>query len=173
MRGATSEAHSRAGNLQHFNPRAPCGARRYPTLRPFGAIAISTHAPLAGRDYKAQYHHQATHLFQPTRPLRGATLLVDSGSSAEFISTHAPLAGRDEKQQREAEKELKFQPTRPLRGATSAPPKSVICTIFQPTRPLRGATFKASYDDIATTNFNPRAPCGARRSVGRFAGQFE
>ena len=33
---------------------------------------------------------------------------------------------------------------------------------FQPTRPLRGATCLPSASAAALTNFNPRAPCGAR-----------
>ena len=36
-------------------------------------------------------------LFQPTRPLRGATDLRDDYVPQEEISTHAPLAGRDSK----------------------------------------------------------------------------
>ena len=35
-------------------------------------------------------------VFQPTRPLRGATLLRRALGDARDISTHAPLAGRDE-----------------------------------------------------------------------------
>ena len=56
-----------------FNPRAPCGARpivRCPTL--------------------------AGLVFQPTRPLRGATLCPQIQVAGRAISTHAPLAGRDE-----------------------------------------------------------------------------
>ena len=58
--------------LHHFNPRAPCGARPE-------RVALAC----------------ATEIFQPTRPLRGAT--VDNGEIAAviIISTHAPLAGRD------------------------------------------------------------------------------
>ena len=35
--------------------------------------------------------------FQPTRPLRGATLNELINTKADKISTHAPLAGRDSK----------------------------------------------------------------------------
>ena len=34
-------------------------------------------------------------LFQPTRPLRGATEALDAVELLFDISTHAPLAGRD------------------------------------------------------------------------------
>ncbi len=104
--------------------------------------AISTHAPLAGRDVssipsrtlsrnfnprapcgarpRGMGHNPVHRLFQPTRPLRGATAafpqlslltayfnprapcgarpqLFHSFPSSQRISTHAPLAGRDSK----------------------------------------------------------------------------
>ena len=34
-------------------------------------------------------------VFQPTRPLRGATIHNDADKQNRKISTHAPLAGRD------------------------------------------------------------------------------
>ena len=73
LRGATPSAMSRPRQCPYFNPRAPCGARRF--TRHFGVSFqnISTHAPLAGRD--------------------DATL---DTKMLHCISTHAPLAGRDE-----------------------------------------------------------------------------
>ena len=80
---------------------------------------------------------------------------------------------------------MRFQPTRPLRGATISSHHLSAREVFQPTRPLRGATLEALKDravlDISThaplagrdnsacwlvsksRDFNPRAPCGARR----------
>ena len=55
-----------------------------------------------------------------------------------------------------------FQPTRPLRGATEIAHKLTDTIKFQPTRPLRGATRPASSGSACRSNFNPRAPCGAR-----------
>ena len=146
---------------------------------------ISTHAPLAGRDVYCVAAVGCGPIFQPTRPLRGATLSLRALPLMSSI----------------------FQPTRPLRGATSivkfnnrfhvnfnprAPcgarhqqheTYTETCQ-FQPTRPLRGATGLAGiyyrYGKISThaplagrdprpmmtikiiKNFNPRAPCGAR-----------
>ena len=80
-------------------------------------------------------------LFQPTRPLRGATAnAAANDAEVKSISTHAPLAGRDFKQTTKMAWDKKFQPTRPLRGATSDKRQFVIDRPFQPTRPLRGAT---------------------------------
>ena len=149
---------------KNFNPRAPCGARheRLP-FSPLALTQISTHAPLAGRDFQC-FGLLIQRLFQPTRPLRGATgVLRLLALRAEVISTHAPLAGRDDlsgcpvrpathfnprapcgaRHDRFAmieRKKKRFQPTRPLRGATVSAEVSFWIDAFQPTRPLRGAT---------------------------------
>ena len=94
-------------------------AGRDPRPRPRrGSTKISTHAPLAGRDRRGlhreednyyfnprapcgarqlgtEYRNKGQKKFQPTRPLRGATLAEDRVGHGESISTHAPLAGRD------------------------------------------------------------------------------
>ena len=81
-----------------------------------------------------------TLLFQPTRPLRGATQwnfpLV---YKAEFQPTR-PLRGATAWSFIAALQPLEFQPTRPLRGATTTAGTCSIAGVFQPTRPLRGAT---------------------------------
>ena len=82
--------------LEYFNPRAPCGARQWQLLNVRGASEISTHAPLAGRDFVGIEPIGVRGRFQPTRPLRGATgCEFDGKKYTAYISTHAPLAGRD------------------------------------------------------------------------------
>ena len=106
-----------AGPSPHFNPRAPCGARRLHGGPRGPGRLISIHAPLAGRDpFKVKYRRYPT-IFQSTRPLRGATEAAPKaslgftfqstrplrGATANIkrvyqdheISIHAPLAGRD------------------------------------------------------------------------------
>ena len=78
-----------------FNPRAPCGARRRPLSYCFMLSGISTHAPLAGRDVIIAFYFGTQSQFQPTRPLRGATVGRTAMHCVGSISTHAPLAGRD------------------------------------------------------------------------------
>ena len=58
---------------------------------------------------------------------------------------------------------FEFQSTRPLRGATNAVPNLREQTRFQSTRPLRGATASRAHPRPPPGDFNPRAPCGARR----------
>ena len=58
--------------VEHFNPRAPYGARP-----------------------KQEFDPWRDELFQSTRPLRGATLMVPVSLWTMSISIHAPLTGRD------------------------------------------------------------------------------
>ena len=123
--------------------------------------------------------------FQPTRPLRGATMIRGFPPGNYIISTHAPLAGRDGMTALQKWLKEEFQPTRPLRGATlDRDFLAADCRIsthaplagrdlaalvgeikgkkFQPTRPLRGATGYTTMWCSIRLDFNPRAPCGAR-----------
>ena len=165
MRGATPTATAWMIWTMHFNPRAPCGAR----LRVGDALTvdgfISTHAPLAGRDDINNPVLSEAFAFQPTRPLRGATVLTSIAWTPRDISTHAPLAGRDENCWKQYHSLGVFQPTRPLRGATPPPTRLTPPVAFQPTRPLRGATPDQPQNLPMVLYFNPRAPCGARREA--------
>ena len=77
-------------------------------------------------------------------PLAGSDGIEESGEATiSGVSTHAPLAGSDPNWAETARRAPRFQPTLPLRGATSDP-----C----PSWP--------------TCRFNPRSPCGERRSSG-------
>ena len=162
LRGATAQLAHRVPRRRHFNPRAPCGARRSGHEHSGNTMRISIHAPLAGRD---------------TLRVHALPLLAD-------ISIHAPLAGRDDSARAMSYDEPNFNPRAPC-GAR--PPAGRCCfrrsyfnprapcgarpagsrarssrLRFQSTRPLRGATSAASYTGACSCYFNPRAPCGAR-----------
>ena len=81
--------------------------------------------------------------FQSTRPIRGATAVLVSEAVFEDISIHAPHTGRD----------------------TPRTFSAFIPALFQSTRPIRGATAQSIITTSAPTNFNPRAPYGARRTA--------
>ena len=57
---------------------------------------ISTHTPLAGRDYRAAKLIHSENAFLLTRPLRDVTQETLGAHKQYFISTHTPLAGRDQ-----------------------------------------------------------------------------
>ena len=100
-----------------FNPRAPCGARPVTKIDAVAEITFQPTRPLRGATVCFVCLHIRRLSFQPTRPLRGATVKLVIAGVTYGISTHAPLAGRD-----------RMSPVRPH----------------------------------GRSNFNPRAPCGAR-----------
>ena len=139
LRGATERTSPPSARTRHFNPRAPCGARHRLGSNWLWDLRISTHAPLAGRDFWPFQSQAHVH-----------------------ISTHAPLAGRDSTACSSFDLDFTFQPTRPLRGATISPLSSTgYCTGFQPTRPLRGATVPRS-QAAAEIEISTHAPLAGR-----------
>ena len=115
---------------KYFNPRAPCGARLNECCGSRRRCIISTHAPLAGRDFISS--KLCTKLQISTHaPLAGrdSTSIITLSCSLR-ISTHAPLAGRDQIMSIAFIASMGFQPTRPLRGATAKVYKS-LCTFLR------------------------------------------
>ena len=104
---------------------------------------ISIHAPLAGRDV----------------PEAHSLLLLD-------ISIHAPLAGRDYSRSSIYLRVVLFQSTRPLRGATPFLIKLWLRGMISIHAPLAGRDESVLPLPWGPQNFNPRAPCGARRGNG-------
>ena len=95
LRGATEPTSKLPTRLADFNPRAPCGARHVNRFAWYGSRKISTHAPLAGRDFCRFRYFQKLRDFNPRAPC-GARLFMVGDVFSSMI----------------------FQPTRPLRGAT-------------------------------------------------------
>ena len=81
--------------IGNISTHAPLAGRDSAVNYGQGSSGISTHAPLAGRDANFRLWIKLINKFQPTRPLRGATL-----------------------QETIFDLKMEFQPTRPLRGAT-------------------------------------------------------
>ena len=125
---------------ERFNPRAPCGARLTFFLMRRPQNLFQPTRPLRGATERVNVETMTGQRFQPTRPLRGATCGLLVFRSGFHISTHAPLAGRD--------------------GCWRIASRST--ERFQPTRPLRGATYQKCFLSLGSRDFNPRAPCGAR-----------
>ena len=111
LRGATSSSVP-STTSSSFNPRSPCGSDSCPRSR-FSRPLVSTHAPLAGSD-EAPRVFRAIAPFQPTLPLRGATVelaLLHSGGCV--VSTHAPLAGSDAPSGLRSRTATRFNPRSP------------------------------------------------------------
>ena len=138
LRGATV-ANSTPYSSGSISTHAPLAGRDHCPNSFATIIEISTHAPLAGRDPVLIVQIFAVCIFQPTRPLRGATAI-------------RTICKADEP----------FQPTRPLRGATRS--KSFLQLRFKNFNPRAPCGARPVLHKGCKTreNFNPRAPCGAR-----------
>ena len=164
MRGATFSTFSAVAKVKDFNPRAPCGAR--------------PPSPDPGPPRSAK--------FQSTRPMRGATQTVYSDFyKLHYFNPRAPCGARLPFAICVLFKPVNFNPRAPCGARRTLPSESFAFGGFQSTRPMRGATTtvlaKAKQTLISihaphagrdpgellhlvpTVNFNPRAPCGARR----------
>ena len=124
---------------RHFNPRAPCGARR------------------AAEGEAGQWN-----LFQSTRPVWGATDFARQITAENVISIHAPRVGRDVSAGRPSGTSPYFNPRAPCGARPSMPSLSSRAVKFQSTRPVWGATRGRHPSGRCPGHFNPRAPCGAR-----------
>ena len=147
---------------EHFNPRAPCGARRLKLLLWCRTIHFNPRAPCGARQ-RCRNPKSSHKIFQSTRPMRGATRERDNSISArEEISIHAPHAGRDKVKSnieslqkisihaphagRDQDYRLGFENGKisihaPHAGRDSTfYPSNPQDRIFQSTRPMRGAT---------------------------------
>ena len=123
--------------------------------------------------------------FQSTRPVWGATVQADDTEFLVRISIHAPRVGRDATRKHGCRTGRDFNPRAPCGARQKSRTFSWQGRQFQSTRPVWGAT--QHHDETLTyyiisihaprvgrdhykynlklrpKNFNPRAPCGARR----------
>ena len=74
VRGATRRRHSGRGTACYFNPRAPCGARRWAVQRSATTYTyFNPRAPCGARRHPAAAGSPRSQRFQSSRPVRGAT----------------------------------------------------------------------------------------------------
>ena len=128
---------------QNFNPRAPCGARLFSGKTSVGNSVISIHAPRVGRDCSHVFFSFQRSRFQSTRPVWGATPFA-SISLAAFLS---------------------FQSTRPVWGATQWVAFKDMLTLISIHAPRVGRDYADNTRLSTSSDFNPRAPCGARQAI--------
>ena len=128
----------------HFNPRAPCGARRYAAC----AGEISTE-------------------FQSTRPLRGATFAgCRNQSRSGNFNPRTPCGVRRNGQCRHHQRLLHFNPRTPCGVRPWMACLGRLGPRISIHAPLAGRDMSALSCRIGRAHFNPRAPCGVRLEVG-------
>ena len=155
----------------------------------FAALAdkwwdISIHAPHAGRDRYSVSTASEPSLFQSTRPMRGATTQRSSMAlPILYFNPRAPCGARPASPPF-CGHEWPFQSTRPMRGATDKAAAASMYGSISIHAPHAGRDLRskppcleslisihaphAGRDDVGfvfckqPSDFNPRAPCGAR-----------
>ena len=149
-----------------ISTHAPLAGRDYSCWFRSPQSLISTHAPLAGRDLTFAPENLPESRFQPTRPLRGATQRgLSSKGIRRYFNPRAPCGARRGREHDCGIHGCHFNPRAPCGARRLESGTRRGLSLFQPTRPLRGATRRRSIIRNRHTNFNPRAPCGARRST--------
>ena len=116
--GATQLRCSNGRCQRHFNPRAPCGARRCSISRCRRRRNFNPRAPCGARPPR-YFMREDGSVFQSTRPVWGATIGISVLGCFNFeISIHAPRVGRDPYGKVTFKLYIPFQSTRPVWGAT-------------------------------------------------------
>ena len=159
--GARPHTGETNDNNAHFNPRAPCGARHSKPVPLQSSCNFNPRAPCGARPLFDAVKG-GDEVFQPTRPLRGATFDRNGYLLGIEISTHAPLAGRDSVIDRCKCSWRDFNPRAPC-GARQEPNQRDTKQYKISTHaPLAGRDDRRINGFKIINNFNPRAPCGAR-----------
>ena len=132
--------HSPAGD---FNPRSPCGERRWvdPGVDILGTD-FNPRSPCGERRPEDKMEH-LIRAFQSTLPVWGATPAEFYVAKHNYISIHAPRVGSD----------------------VFTPCTVASSTDFNPRSPCGERRWPGLWGPIRRY-FNPRSPCGERRSAG-------
>ena len=167
VRGATQKSGAARADW-NFNPRTPCGVRQQAAPGQARICDFNPRTPCGVRRYRAEYKSGILGDFNPRTPcgVRRYRAEYKSGILGDF-NPRTPCGVRRNVCARPAFK-VAFQSTHPVRGATPSL-RQFGCskTLFQSTHPVRGATWALRSPRSATTDFNPRTPCGVRPSAGR------
>ena len=170
----------------YFNPRSPCGERLVLSTGGDTYSSFQSTLPVWGATSLFIKPRFMLVIFQSTLPVWGATKYIVSACREGYISIHAPRVGSDLNKSRLRAKSAHFNPRSPCgerqkMGAAKTPGHG-----FQSTLPVWGATgsgfrqrrksaisihaprvgsdvFYDNYTKVRK-DFNPRSPCGERRS---------
>ena len=186
MGGATF-SHEPANIVRGISIHAPrVGSDLCPLSDPEDTCPISIHAPRVGSDELTALVVEVYGLFQSTLPVWGATERQHLRGQRHGISIHAPRVGGDGTpastgttprdfnprspcgERRNAsiygDNATGFQSTLPVWGATPYWSKAIDLTGISIHAPRVGSDRGHSPERCRNKNFNPRSPCGERRT---------
>ena len=124
----------------HFNPRAPRGARPAAVADAVDGFFISIHAPREGRDCWEFLPVAGRDNFNPRAPRGARPHFQPEAENGKLISIHAPREGRD-------------------KGLIYSNMGIGYISIHAP---REGRDLDTAASNMSANNFNPRAPRGAR-----------
>ena len=110
-----------------------------------------------------RFYNTSPSLFQLTRPLRGAALLVRPNDFGTEISIHTPLAGRDWSTQAECIRYPYFNSHAPCGARPHNFHYRTEISVISTHTPLAGRNLLFCSFQHLTVHFNSHAPCGARQ----------
>ena len=145
----------------YFNPRTPCGVRRWIRLLLPGTTNFNPRAPCGAR-LCVRHAGDPARRFQSTRPVWGATTASVSIFASPCISIHAPRVGRDDSQAMSVGLLYDFNPRAPCGARLYYARMAVATPTISIHAPRVGRDFFVHLFAPNECNFNPRAPCGAR-----------
>ena len=125
---------------RNFNPRAPCGARLHEVSKYVIPHVFQSTRPMRGATNVTLFAPCATIYFNPRAPCGARLLLASPVLSSLPISIHAPHAGRDSSRRRRCRRLRDFNPRAPCGARRKEIDMQKINLKFQSTRPMRGAT---------------------------------
>ena len=128
-------------------------------------LAVSIHAPRAGRDRVRGQSPRRTRRFNPRAPCGARPFSCPACRSRCCFNPHAPCGARRAHRHDHAWRH-KFQSTRPMRSATWRYPEGGAPDWFQSTRPMRGATQSRCGYFLFPPFQSTRPVRGATRDVG-------
>ena len=163
VRGATADYILVCPLIDQFQSTHPVRGATIDSGLPELVPVISIHAPRAGCDVGVAFAPGENKYFNPRTPCGVRLFWTRTPQAMRLISIHAPRAGCDRTEHGETVLREKFQSTHPVRGAT----KARVChpcqrAYFNPRTPCGVRRTGCCFAAENSTDFNPRTPCGVR-----------
>ena len=159
----------------HFNPRTPCGVRQLYTGRKRESIKFQSTHPVWGATPAICFFPSGME-FQSTHPVWGATpMLTTPISPPLYFNPRTPCGVRPQLSIRALPDKI-FQSTHPVWGATEHAGQRNQGQPISIHAPRVGCDTWSCILGTAQENFNPRTPCGVRRTddgIFQFVWRFQ
>ena len=187
MRGATRTISRCPIGTADFNPRTPCGVRQQDVISMLVKLPFQSTHPMRGATFCAFSGFRSGVRISIHAPHAGCDAVKSRGKSKKLNFNPRTPCGVRRACALRASMLVEFQSTHPMRGATLFIFSNLPSFQFQSTHPMRGATYPSGFRCLkgtisihaphagcdsmhrcprpTTAHFNPRTPCGVRRTA--------